>query len=206
MKLWLTPLILASCVSGADSLSSTDQALSSHECPANTPAALAPAADQDLAFALDATGTQNYVCAATTTGYAWTFVAPEALLSREHGHSRCHHDDAVVHHFAGPTWQSIDDGSTVVAAKAAGATVDTTAIPWLLLDATSHGAPTDGEDTGLMTPITAVQRLSTGGGLAPATGCDGDHLGATADVPYTARYFFYRTQTHHPEHNVRCGG
>ncbi|HET9990547.1 MAG TPA: DUF3455 domain-containing protein [Kofleriaceae bacterium] len=206
MKLWLSStLLVASCVSGADPLTSTDQAISTrHACPANVPATLAPAADQDLAFALDATGTQNYKCAATSTGYAWTFVAPEALLYRTE--ERCHDRDPVVHHFAGPTWQALDDGSSVVGTKVAAATVDTTAIPWLLLTAASHGAPTDGEDEGLMTPITAVQRLSTGGGLAPATGCDADHLGATADVPYTARYFFYRTHAHHPEHNVRCGG
>jgi len=207
MKLWLSStLILASCVSGSDALTSTDQAISTkHACPANVPASLAPAADQDLAFALDASGTQNYACQATATGYAWTLVAPDALLYRtEHG--RCHDRDPVVHHFAGPTWQSLDDGSTVVGVKAAGATVDATAIPWLLLTATSHGAPTDGEDEGLMTPITAIQRLSTSAGLAPATGCDMAHVGATADVPYTARYFFYRTETHHPEHNVRCGG
>jgi hypothetical protein len=204
--LWLSSaLLLASCVSGADALTSTDQAISAkHACPASVPAALAPAADQDLAFALDATGTQNYACQATTTGYAWTLVAPEALLSATHG--RCHDHDPVIHHFAGPTWQSIDDGSSVVGAKVAGVTVDATAIPWLLLTAVSHGAPTDGEDEGLLTPITSVQRLSTGGGLAPATGCDAAHVGATANIAYTARYFFYRTNTHHPEHNVRCGG
>lgn len=203
--LWLSSLLLVtSCAADADSLSSTDQAISKHACPANVPAAIAPAADQDLAFALDASGTQNYACQATTTGYAWTLVAPEALLYRAHEH--CHDQDAVVHHFAGPTWQSLDDGSTVVGAKVAGATVDATAIPWLLLTAVSHGAPTDGEDEGLMTPITSVQRLSTGGGLAPATGCDAAHVGATVNIPYTAGYYFYRTRTHHPEHNVRCGG
>jgi len=204
MKLLVLPALFTACVAGPDlTTSSTDQDLSAkHSCPANVPAALAPAADQDLAFSLDAIGTQNYVCAATATGYAWTFVAPEAQLFRDR--HECRHDEAVVHHFGGPTWQSLDDGSSVVGTKLAAATVDTTAIPWLLLTAASHGAPTDGEDSGLMTPITSIQRLSTEGGLAPSTGCDASTVGATADVPYTATYMFYRTRTH--GHNVRCGG
>jgi Protein of unknown function (DUF3455) len=204
MKLLVLPALVTACVAGPDlTTSSTDQDLSArHSCPANVPAALAPAADQDLAFSLDAIGTQNYVCATAATGYAWTFVAPEAQLFRDR--HECRHDEAIVHHFAGPTWQSLDDGSSVVGTKVAAATVDTTAIPWLLLTAASHGAPTDGEDSGLMTPITSVQRLSTEGGLAPSTGCDATTVGATADVPYTATYMFYRTRTH--GHNVRCGG
>jgi len=75
------------------------------------------------------------------------------------------------------------------------------AIPWLLLGATSHGG-----ENGKMTQVTSIQRLSTVGGLAPATGCDADHVGATADVPYDADYFFYRTRTKHQENNIRCGG
>ena len=38
----------------------------------------------------------------------------------------------------------------------------------------------------------AVQRINTVGGLAPATGCDAAHAGATAPVFYTADYWFYR--------------
>jgi hypothetical protein len=36
-----------------------------------------------------------------------------------------------------------------------------------------------------------IQRVQTEGGAAPATGCDADHPGATARVPYTAVYHFY---------------
>jgi hypothetical protein len=170
---------------------STESAISRRVCPAGVPASLAPAADQDLKFVLNATGVQKYTCAATDTGFAWTFVAPEADLFRR----GCQ----VGIHYAGPTWE-YQDGSTVVAARVAGATIDPTAIPWLLLAATSHGA-----ERGKMTPVTSIQRLSTTGGLAPATGCDAEHAGATADVPYTADYFFYRTKTKHQERNVRCG-
>ena len=167
------------------------EATRSSVCPAGTPAALAPPSDQNLAFYLDATGVQKYSCNATATGATWSFVAPVADLL----------DDCrqVGTHYAGPTWE-YRDGSTVVAAKVAGATVDPTAIPWLLLTAVSHGGP-----AGKMTGVTSIQRLSTAGGNAPAAGCDGTHLGATIDVPYTARYFFYRTSLNSPLRNTRCG-
>jgi hypothetical protein len=174
-----------------EDLGVAEATLSSRDCPAGTPAALAPAPDQNLAFYLDATGVQKYSCNATATGAAWTFVAPVADLFND-----CRQ---VGTHYAGPTWE-YRDSSTVVAAKVAGATVDTTAIPWLLLTAVSHGGP-----TGKMTSITSIQRLATEGGNAPATGCDAAHLGATVDVPYAARYFFYRTSIGSPLWNTRCG-
>jgi len=189
-------LTVPACVDEAAELSTApgaaETALTASVCPSGTPASLAPAIDQDLAFALDATGVQKYACKATATGAAWTFVAPEATLFDSGGNPVCSH-------FAGPTWE-YEDGSSVVGAKIAGATLDPSAIPWLLLSTPSHGGP-----NGKMTGVTAIQRLSTTGGLAPATGCDADHLGATADVPYTAKYFFYRTHSSHPEKNIRCG-
>jgi Protein of unknown function (DUF3455) len=174
-------------------IGTSESALSSKRvCPEGVPPELAPAVDQDLAFVLSATGVQQYVCAATGAGFAWTFVAPVADLFNKRG---CQ----VGIHYAGPTWE-YQDGSTVVAARTAGATVDPGAIPWLLLTATGHG-----EERGKMSRVTSIQRLSTSGGLAPATGCDADHAGATADVSYTADYFFYRTRTRHPRKNLRCG-
>jgi hypothetical protein len=164
----------------------------SDPCPAGTPASIAPAANADLAFAFDAEGIQRYACVATATGFAWSFVAPDAALFADHTNTQ------VMHHFAGPTWE-YQDGSSVVAAKAAGNTVDPTAIAWLLLNVVSHAGP-----DGRMTDITQIQRLETAGGLAPTVGCDAEHVGAGADVPYTARYFFYRP-TGNPS-PVRCGG
>lgn len=177
---------------GEADIDSIESAISSDICPDGVPPELAPAADQHLAFVLSASGVQKYTCAATGTGFAWTLVAPDADLFSN--------DCQVGTHYAGPTWE-YRDGSTVVAARVAGATPEPTAIPWLLLTAASHG----GED-GRMTDVTSIQRLSTTGGLAPATGCDANHVGATADVPYAADYFFYRTKTKHQQRNVRCGG
>jgi len=155
-------------------------------CPADVPAELAPAEDQDLAFVLDAAGVQKYACGDGT----WQFVAPEAQLFQQSTPS------SVGHHFAGPTWE-YQDGSRVVAKKVAGATVDPSAIPWLLLASTSHA----GEE-GRMSNVTSIQRLDTVGGLAPAAACT---PGETLDVPYTATYLFYRTKAGATKSNVRCG-
>ena len=64
--------------------------------------------------------------------------------------------------------------------------VDPTAIPWLLLRATSSEGP------GLFHRVTFIQRVHTSGGLAPATGADEAHLGQRVEVPYTAVYYFFR--------------
>ena len=76
----------------------------------------------------------------------------------------------------------------VVGARVAAATVDPTAIPWLLLSAKSTAGP------GIFADVTYVQRVNTAGGLAPTTDCDADHLGQAVPVPYTAEYFFYRAK------------
>jgi hypothetical protein len=154
------------------------QAISEDDVPVLPSPTLAVPAGNRLAFDLDAVGVQIYTCKAVATGYAWSFVAPEANLYQG--------GEVVAIHYAGPTWQWLEDGSTVVGAKLAAFTVDPTAIPWLLLGAASHG----GE--GRMSNVTYVQRLETAGGVAPASGCDATTVGTTARVDYTAKYFFYR--------------
>jgi hypothetical protein len=131
-----------------------------------------------------ATGTQNYACqpaATAPTGYAWTLVAPAATLVDDGG-------APIMTHSAGPTWQA-NDGSTVVGARVDGVTVSPTAIPWLLLRAT---ATTRGPGGGQLTATSYIQRVNTTAGLPPTTGCDAGHVGATADVGYTADYCFYK--------------
>ena len=183
----LTTVLTTACVGmdATDDTAATAQALADAECPAGVPASIVPGADQDLAFALDARGWQKYGC---TAAGAWALVAPDAELYRG--------NQTFAYHYGGPTWEWLD-GSTVVGAKVAGATVDTTAIPWLLLRAVSHN-----DVVGKMTDISSIQRLVTTDGLAPAGACT---PGATADVAYTAKYIFYRTKADHPENNVRCG-
>ncbi|MFT3840918.1 MAG: DUF3455 domain-containing protein [Myxococcaceae bacterium] len=169
-------------------VASTEQGLSKSDCPSNVPAALVPAADQALYKVFAAEGVQIYRCTANATGAAWVFDSPDALLLKN---DECDDDGdmkIVGHHFAGPTWE-YKDRSQVVGAKVAGATVDATAIPWLLLNAVSHTG------AGAFAQVTSIQRLNTVGGNAPSTGCDATTVGAVARVPYTATYFMYRTRS-----------
>lgn len=130
-----------------------------------------------------AVGVQIYSCTATSGGHAWTFVAPRADLYDGNG-------KLVATHFGGPTWQA-RDGSSVVAARQAGAVVDPTAIPWLLL---STVATTTGPDGDRLTDTTFIQRTATAGGLAPAARtCNHRTAGTTAEVPYTADYHFWKS-------------
>jgi FtsP/CotA-like multicopper oxidase with cupredoxin domain len=129
-----------------------------------------------LAYRTYAHGTQVY----RWNGTGWAFVAPDAQLFADAGfHGR------VGDHYAGPTWRS-NSGSTVVAAVVDRCTPDASAIPWLILGATSSEGP------GVFKGITQIQRLSTTGGLAPAE--PGTTVGEEREVPYTAEYFFYRAK------------
>jgi hypothetical protein len=55
----------------------------------------------------------------------------------------------------------------------------------------SATAGTDGPD-GIMQATTYIQRVNTKDGLAPTA--PGASIGATAEVPYTAEYYFYRAE------------
>jgi hypothetical protein len=143
----------------------------------DVPTALAVPEGNRFAFLLDASGQQIYGCQATATGYGWVLIAPDADLFKPNGR-------LAGSHYAGPTWEALD-GSTVVGARVAAYTADPTAIPWLLLSAASHAGH------GKMSKVSFIQRLDTGGGLAPTTGCDVDHVGAQVSIEYTATYYFY---------------
>ena len=142
------------------------------------PAALQVPDGNKVEFHAYAVGVQIYIWSAASS--TWVFRAPSAVLyasAEDHGE--------VAIHYAGPTWES-DSGSKVVGAKIAGVTVDSSAIPWLLLKAKTTEGP------GIFARTTYVQRVNTIGGLAPST--PGTVDGQEADVPYTAEYFFYRAQ------------
>ena len=142
-----------------------------------------------VSFHAYAVGVQIYTATASTnspTGFVWTFHAPEAVLFDA--------DSNVVgthYAFAGPTrpaWES-ESGSRVVGARTvAPVTVNTNAIPWLILSA----VPTNTIGPGIFERTTYIQRVNTTGGLAPATAPTA--LGQEAREPYTAEYFFYRAE------------
>ena len=142
-----------------------------------------------VSFHAYAIGVQNYTATASTTsptGFAWTFTGPEAVLLDADGNVVGTH-----YAFAGPTrpaWES-NSGSRVVAARTVPpVTVDSTAIPWLILSA----VPETTIGPGIFEQTTYIQRVNTTGGLAPAALPTA--LGQTASVGYTAEYYFYRAK------------
>jgi hypothetical protein len=126
---------------------------------------------------LHATGSQIYTCKQADRSYAWTFVAPAARLFDNTGNEVATHGD-------GPIW-NYQDGSSIQGVVQAKSTPDSASIPWLLLKSTNP------QRTGILTTVDFIRRSDTHGGIAPTTGCDADHQGALARVPYTAIYTFY---------------
>jgi hypothetical protein len=116
-------------------------------------------------------GVQIYDC----VNGAWSFREPAAAILRG--------DRTIALHYAGPTWQSVKDGSKVVGTVAARveATHPERDIPLLLLTARSTGP-------GLFTGVDFIQRLETKGGVAPTSSCQ---AGASIGVPYTATHNFW---------------
>ena len=136
---------------------------------------------QKLKYVVKGTGMQIYVCRRSkeaATEYAWDFTAPEAQLTDLAG-------QPFGHHFAGPTWEALDGSRVAGQVKSRDVGPDGTAIPWLLLTATSSS------DTGKLAAIKSIQRLKTVGGQAPASGCTADSADQTLRVPYQAEYRFY---------------
>ena len=134
-----------------------------------------------------AIGVQIYTAtpsAADPSKLVWTFTGPEAVLYDAAGNV------VGIHYaYAGPTrpaWES-ESGSLVVASRTVPpVTVDSNAIPWLVLDAIHTDGP------GIFKRTTHIQRVNTTGGLAPST--PPTQPGQVARVPYTAEYYFFRAQ------------
>jgi hypothetical protein len=138
-------------------------------------------ADEQPAFMLNAQGVQIYACKPKpndSAAYAWAFVAPEATLT-DGGRT-------VGRHYAGPTWESASDRSSVKGAVKQRQDGGGGNIPWLLLAATPTESP------GLFAGVTSIQRVATKGGVEPAEACDASKSGQEARVPYTADYYFYK--------------
>jgi hypothetical protein len=181
---WVAASVLAVILFAAVSLGYAGRRNSGHSNrPQCVPAGLEVPVGNELATRSAGVGVQIYVWTANPTNVAlasWVLKAPHAVLFGSHQDER---GEVVGIHFGGPTWQG-NDGSKVVVARLTSLTVDTTAIPWLLLQTTS----TSGD--GVFTDTTYVQRLNTVGGLAPTT--PGSTLGEEVLVPYIADYYFYR--------------
>lgn len=151
------------------------------QAPPNVPADVAVPAGNVLFAVGAAQGFQVYTCQPQGTEVKWVLQQPQAVLTQSG-------QKPFALHYGGPSWTAMD-GSTVTAARIGSAPAPSgNTIPWLLLSAT----PTSGPENGTLSATTFIQRIDTTGGLAPATGCDAGHVGATAPVFYTADYYFYR--------------
>jgi len=147
----------------------------------------APASAQQLPIAIDAPGktvvfkvhaegAQIYECKADAGGkLAWAFREPIASLFAD--------GKTIGRHYAGPNWEHMDGSG--VTAKAAGNAPGASAadIPWLKLEVTAH------KGSGLLAPVTIVQRINTQGGKLDGT-CD--KAGALKSAPYAADYVFLK--------------
>jgi hypothetical protein len=136
-----------------------------------------------ILFKSKAVGVQIDVCKAESDDpgrFEWVLKAPDAELFDEGGRS-------IDSHFAGPTWEALEDGSTVIGTlvqKSPAPQADD--IPWLLLKRKA------GAGTGRFSKVTYIQRVDTEGGIAPSGGCDKAHEGQEVRVKYKATYVFYR--------------
>lgn len=131
---------------------------------------------ESIVLSVHAEGAQVYECKASTDGkLAWSFREPIATLHAE--------GKTVGRHYAGPNWEH-SDGSAV-AAKAAGNAPGATAadISWLKLEVTAH------RGSGVLTPVTTVQRINTHGGKLDGA-CD--KAGEFKSAPYSADYVFLK--------------
>jgi Protein of unknown function (DUF3455) len=155
------------------------------------PAALArPAVPAELAIpdghqpvlVANAKGVQIYECVAEgSAAPAWKLHAPRADLFDDAGAMIGSHFGGVDKSLAaGPYWEA-KDGSRVHGAKPVSAP-NPSSIPLLRIEAA------DTAGTGVLSKVTYVHRLDTTGGVAPAGACT---KGKTAEVPYTAKYYFY---------------
>jgi Protein of unknown function (DUF3455) len=123
-----------------------------------------PAGSQPF-LAAHASGTQDYICLPSGSGFAWTFFAPQATLFTDD-------DQQVITHFLSPnpfesgvprpTWRHSLDTSTVrgrpIASSFDPAFVARDAIPWLLIEVTgAQDGPTHGDT---LTKTSFIQRVN----------------------------------------------
>jgi Protein of unknown function (DUF3455) len=139
------------------------------------PGAIA-APGETVVLSVHAEGAQVYECKAGSDGkLGWAFREPIATLMAD--------GKTVGRHYAGPNWEDAD--GSAVTGKAIGNAPGATAndIAWLKLEVTAH------RGSGILSPVTTVQRINTMGGQLTGS-CD--KQGATKSAPYSAEYVFLR--------------
>src|ERR1700739_1451694 len=136
------------------------------------PAQIQAPANEKLLLQVHAKGDQVYICQEGVTQFAWTLKAPDAQLLDKDG-------KPFGKHFAGPSWEATDGSRITGKAAANEPSPDTDSIPGLLVKVVSH------RGAGFLVPVTSLQRITTKGGKAPASGCDATHVGQEIRAPYS---------------------
>jgi hypothetical protein len=136
-------------------------------------------AGEKLILMAHAKGVQIYVCQNAEQKFSWTLKAPEAELADQGGKT-------IIHHSAGPSWKHTDGSEVIGKLVAKDDAPNGNAIPWLLLSAASHSG------SGVLTPVTTIQRIHTEGGLPPKSEtCNAAANGQESRSAYSADYYFY---------------
>ena len=171
-------LLLAGLVAAMAALSLVAQvALAGPPSPTGVPDQIQPGVGNKVFLVGHGVGVQIYTC----NGSVWSAAVPRANLYDDNG-------KLIISHFAGPSWQA-KDGSKAVGTVVDKVTMDKTAIPWVLLSATT----TPGPDGDRLVDTSFIQRLDTTGGLTPpAADCNAATANTVVEVPYTAEYVFWK--------------
>src|SRR5262245_25023188 len=172
-------LLLAGIVAAMAALSLVAQvALAGPPSPTGVPGQIQPDTDSNKVFLIGhGVGVPIYTC----NGSVWSAAVPRANLYDDNG-------KLIINHFAGPSWQAAD-GSKAVGTVVNKVTMDQTAIPWVLLSATT----TPGPDGDRLVDTTFIPRLYTTGGLTPpAADCNAATANTVVEVPYAAEYVFWK--------------
>jgi hypothetical protein len=172
-------MLLAGLVAALAALSLVAQvALAGPPSPTGVPGQIQPDTGSNKVFLIGhGVGVQIYTC----NGSVWSAAVPRANLYDDNG-------KLIISHFAGPSWQAAD-GSKAVGTVVNKVIMDESAIPWVLLSATT----TPGPDGDRLVDTTFIQRLHTVGGLQPpAVDCNAATANTVVEVPYTAEYVFWK--------------
>ncbi len=146
--------------------------------PSGLTARIRAPADEEPAFMMSASGVQIYESKAAANAFQWSFVAPDATL---YDNGRGAGTQSTANQWASATDRSSVSGA-VCSVQAAGGSN----LPWAILQAIPAA------EDGVFAGVTSIQRVNTSGGVAPASGCDADHVGSEARVAFSADYYFYK--------------
>jgi len=149
--------------------------------PAGLSSVIRASAGEEPAFRLSANGVQIFECRPSLTqanAFGWSFVAPDATLYEG--------ARSVGRHATANHWESTVDRTSVSGVTRASQPAGAGNLPWVLMRAIPAG------EDGMFEGVTSIQRVNTSGGVAPASGCGADTVGAETRVAFTADYYFYK--------------